>query len=75
MLHEVDGQRFLTETVLAQEVFGPSALLVNVKEEDELLAVAHSLKGQLSAAASPRRRPVKAILDAVFANPPGGATR
>lgn len=50
VLHEVDGQRFLSETVLAQEVFGPSALLVNVKDEDELLAVARSLKGQLSAA-------------------------
>jgi NADP-dependent aldehyde dehydrogenase len=50
VLHEVDGQRFLIETVLAQEVFGPSALLVNVKDEDELLAVARSLKGQLSAA-------------------------
>ena len=50
MLHEVDGQHFLTETALAQEVFGPSALLVNVKDEDELLAVARSLKGQLSAA-------------------------
>ncbi|MHC8380253.1 aldehyde dehydrogenase (NADP(+)) [Pseudomonas sp. LB3P14] len=50
VLHEVDGQRFLAETVLAQEVFGPSALLVNVKDEDELLAVARSLKGQLSAA-------------------------
>ena len=41
-LHEVDGQRFLTETVLAQEVFGPSALLVNVKDEDELIAAARS---------------------------------
>jgi len=50
MLHEVDGQHFLTETALAKEVFGPSALLVNVKDEDELLAVARSLKGQLSAA-------------------------
>ncbi|KJZ62940.1 aldehyde dehydrogenase (NADP(+)) [Pseudomonas fluorescens] len=50
MLHEVDGRHFLTETVLAQEVFGPSALLVNVKDEDELLAVARALKGQLSAA-------------------------
>jgi NADP-dependent aldehyde dehydrogenase len=50
VLHEVDGQRFLSETGLAQEVFGPSALLVNVKDEDELLAVARSLKGQLSAA-------------------------
>lgn len=50
VLHEVDGQRFLTKTVLSQEVFGPSALLVNVEDEDVLLAVARSLKGQLSAA-------------------------
>ncbi|VVM43864.1 Alpha-ketoglutaric semialdehyde dehydrogenase [Pseudomonas fluorescens] len=49
-LLEVDGQRFLSEAVLAQEVFGPSALLVTVEDEDQLLAVARSLKGQLSAA-------------------------
>lgn len=49
VLHEVDGQRFLAEAALAHEVFGPSALLVNVADEDELLAVARSLKGQLSA--------------------------
>ncbi|MHC8286114.1 aldehyde dehydrogenase (NADP(+)) [Pseudomonas sp. XS1P51] len=50
VLLEVDGQRFLAEPLLAQEVFGPSALLVNVTDENELLAVARSLKGQLSAA-------------------------
>jgi NADP-dependent aldehyde dehydrogenase len=49
-LLEVDGQRFLNEAVLSQEVFGPSALLVTVEDEAELLAIARSLKGQLSAA-------------------------
>lgn len=49
-LLEVDGQDFLSEALLAQEVFGPSALLVTVEDEAELLAVARSLKGQLSAA-------------------------
>jgi NADP-dependent aldehyde dehydrogenase len=49
-LFEVDGQRFLAETILAQEVFGPSALLVSVRNEDEMLAVARAFRGQLSAA-------------------------
>ena len=49
-LLEVDGQRFLSETALAHEVFGPAALLVKVKDEAEMLAVARSLRGQLSAA-------------------------
>ncbi|WP_085718043.1 aldehyde dehydrogenase (NADP(+)) [Pseudomonas sp. B28(2017)] len=48
-LFEVDGQRFLAEQALAQEVFGPSALLVKVRDEEELLRVARSFKGQLSA--------------------------
>jgi NADP-dependent aldehyde dehydrogenase len=39
-LLEVDGAHFLIETVLAEEVFGPSALLVKVRDEDEMLAVA-----------------------------------
>ncbi|CAI8836962.1 Alpha-ketoglutaric semialdehyde dehydrogenase 2 [Pseudomonas sp. IT-P100] len=49
-LLEVNGQRFLSEAVLSQEVFGPSALLVTVEDEAELLAIARSLEGQLSAA-------------------------
>ncbi|WP_454840122.1 aldehyde dehydrogenase (NADP(+)) [Pseudomonas hormoni] len=49
-LLEVDGQRFLSEAVLSQEVFGPSALLVTVEDEAELIAIARSLEGQLSAA-------------------------
>jgi NADP-dependent aldehyde dehydrogenase len=49
-LLEVDGQRFLGETALAHEVFGPAALLVKVRDQNEMLAVARSLRGQLSAA-------------------------
>ncbi len=48
-LLEVSGERFLSEPVLAQEVFGPSALLVTARDESQWLAVARSLKGQLSA--------------------------
>ncbi|WP_247254980.1 aldehyde dehydrogenase family protein [Pseudomonas moorei] len=49
-LLEVDGQRFLSETALAHEVFGPAALLVKVRDEAEMRAVARALRGQLSAA-------------------------
>ena len=49
-LLEVDAQRFLSEPALAEEIFGPSALLVTVDDEAQLLAVARSLTGQLSAA-------------------------
>ena len=48
-LFEVDGEHFLAEPALSQEVFGPSALLVKVRDEAELLRVARSFKGQLSA--------------------------
>ncbi|NWA02768.1 aldehyde dehydrogenase (NADP(+)) [Pseudomonas gingeri] len=50
MLLEVDGEQFLGEPALSQEVFGPAALLIKVRDEEELLAVARSLRGQLSAA-------------------------
>jgi NADP-dependent aldehyde dehydrogenase len=49
-LLEVEGHQLLGEPELALEVFGPSALLVAVNDEAELLAVARSFKGQLSAA-------------------------
>ncbi|HEF4761879.1 TPA: aldehyde dehydrogenase (NADP(+)) [Pseudomonas putida] len=48
-LLEVDGQRFLAEKALAHEVFGPAALLVKVKDEADLIAVARAFRGQLSA--------------------------
>jgi NADP-dependent aldehyde dehydrogenase len=48
-LWEVEGQAFLAQRVLAEEVFGPSALLVKAHDEEELLAIARSFRGQLSA--------------------------
>jgi len=48
-LFEVNGRQVLAEPRLSGEVFGPSALLVTVGNEDELLAVARSFRGQLSA--------------------------
>lgn len=48
-LLEVDGHRFLADSALAHEVFGPAALLVKVKDKAEMFAVARTLRGQLSA--------------------------
>lgn len=49
VLLEVTGDEFLANPVLAEEVFGPSALLVKTGSAEELLAIARSLRGQLSA--------------------------
>jgi alpha-ketoglutaric semialdehyde dehydrogenase len=48
-LLEVDGARFLADPRLAEEVFGPAALLVKVRNEEELIAIAKAFRGQLSA--------------------------
>jgi NADP-dependent aldehyde dehydrogenase len=48
-LFEGDGATFLAEPGLAEEVFGPEALLVKVRDAEEMLAVARSFRGQLSA--------------------------
>jgi NADP-dependent aldehyde dehydrogenase len=49
VLFEVEGAQFLAEPLLAEEVFGPSALLVKAKDLDELMAIARTFRGQLSA--------------------------
>ncbi|NNE86908.1 MAG: aldehyde dehydrogenase (NADP(+)) [Silicimonas sp.] len=43
------GAAFLSSEHLAKEVFGPLGLIVAVKDEDEMIAVAQSLEGQLTA--------------------------
>lgn len=43
-----NGETFLAEPDLAEEVFGPLGIVVRVKDEDEMLAVASNLKGQLT---------------------------
>ncbi|WP_225625972.1 aldehyde dehydrogenase (NADP(+)) [Streptomyces werraensis] len=49
LLLEVDADRFLAEPSLAEEVFGPAALIVRACDLNQLLAVARSFRGQLSA--------------------------
>lgn len=48
VLHEVSAADFLNEKSLQEEVFGPCTLLVTCHSTDEMLAVAQSLKGQLT---------------------------
>ena len=48
-LAEVDAQTFLQNQLLQQEVFGPFSLLVKCKDAGEMLRVAQSLQGQLTA--------------------------
>jgi NADP-dependent aldehyde dehydrogenase len=49
VLFEVDGARILDDASLSEEVFGPSALLVRVKDIEQLIAIAKQFRGQLSA--------------------------
>lgn len=43
------AEAFLADDTLAEEVFGPATLLVEAEGEDQLLEVAESLEGQLTA--------------------------
>ncbi len=43
------AQNFLKNSLLHEEVFGPYSLIVQCKNNDELLAVAKALEGQLTA--------------------------
>ncbi|MBP0589669.1 aldehyde dehydrogenase (NADP(+)) [Paraburkholderia sp. LEh10] len=48
-LLEVDGARMLEDPSLSEEVFGPVALLVRVKDVEQLAEIAKQFRGQLSA--------------------------
>lgn len=48
-LFEVDAARFLGDAVLQDEVFGPTSLLVRVRDAAQMQHVAASLPGQLTA--------------------------
>ncbi|MFP8968477.1 aldehyde dehydrogenase (NADP(+)) [Pokkaliibacter sp. CJK22405] len=48
MLTRVAASTFLANTVLAEEVFGPFGMIVEVEDDEEMLAVARSLQGQLT---------------------------
>ncbi|MFN3548119.1 MAG: aldehyde dehydrogenase (NADP(+)) [Mesorhizobium sp.] len=47
-LYAVSGETFLANPALAEEVFGPLGVLVRVRDEEEMMAVARGLEGQLT---------------------------
>jgi NADP-dependent aldehyde dehydrogenase len=49
-LSEVDGAQLLADPLLGEEVFGPAALLVRLRDLDQMIEVAKTFRGQLSAA-------------------------
>ena len=49
MVFESDAQAFLANPDLAAELFGPATLLVRHTTREQLLAIARSLEGQLTA--------------------------
>jgi len=48
-LFQAKGSDLLADPELAQEIFGPSTLLIRYKDADELAALADALEGQLTA--------------------------
>lgn len=48
-IFQTSGAAFLTNHVLEEEVFGPSSLLVNVSDRQQLLQIAKNLSGHLTA--------------------------
>lgn len=49
VLFETDASTWIASQELAQEVFGPSAIMVRGKSEDELVEIANALPGSLTA--------------------------
>ena len=47
-LYEVSGDHFLAQPELAHEVFGPLGLVVRATNEDQVIAVAEAMEGQLT---------------------------
>jgi NADP-dependent aldehyde dehydrogenase len=64
----VDAATFLHNPLLHQEVFGPFSLLVQCADEQELLAVAHAMEGQLTSTVMGTENDLQshaALLDAI----------
>lgn len=47
-LFETSGKEWLSNKDLGEEVFGPLGIVIRVRDEDEMLAVAKSVQGQLT---------------------------
>ncbi|CAL8475918.1 aldehyde dehydrogenase (NADP(+)) [Caballeronia sp. S22] len=48
-LYRVSAEEFLAKPKLAEEIFGPTSVIVVCGDEDEMILVARSLEGQLTA--------------------------
>ncbi len=48
-LFRTDAKALMSNPALTEEVFGPAALLINCENEDEMIAAAEHLEGQLTA--------------------------
>ncbi|WP_250515425.1 aldehyde dehydrogenase (NADP(+)) [Caballeronia sp. INDeC2] len=48
-LYRVSAEEFLAKPQLAEEIFGPTSVIVVCRDEDEMILVARSLEGQLTA--------------------------
>ncbi|SAK89330.1 fatty aldehyde dehydrogenase [Caballeronia fortuita] len=48
-LYRVSAEEFLAKPQLADEIFGPTSVVVVCRDEDEMIAVARGLEGQLTA--------------------------
>jgi alpha-ketoglutaric semialdehyde dehydrogenase len=62
------AQTFLQNPLLHQEVFGPYSLIIRCKDEEEMLAVAQHLEGQLTATMMATKNDLKrnaALIEAV----------
>jgi alpha-ketoglutaric semialdehyde dehydrogenase len=48
-LYRVSAEEFLAKPQLAEEIFGPTSVIVVCRDEDEMILVARGLEGQLTA--------------------------
>ncbi len=46
---QVNSENFVTNDELEEEVFGPSSMAINAKNKEDLIRVAHKIKGHLTA--------------------------
>src|SRR4029079_12238218 len=62
-IFETSAVRYLETPDLNEEVFGPSTLLIRSDSHDELLEIAHSLEGQLTASVHGTEEDLKEYAD------------
>ncbi len=62
---QIDGKELLRNPELATEVFGPSALVIRYNRDEELLELARSLEGQLTATLHGSERDLAAFADLI----------